>query len=37
VIALRLDFEPNDIAYYPRSNQGEFRGIKLITRRERLD
>jgi uncharacterized cupin superfamily protein len=29
--------EPNDIAYYPRSNKVNFRGIKLITRLERLD
>jgi uncharacterized cupin superfamily protein len=29
--------EPNDIAYYPRSNKVFFRGIKLIGRIERLD
>jgi uncharacterized cupin superfamily protein len=29
--------EPNDIAYYPHSNKVNFRGIKLITRLERLD
>jgi len=29
--------EPNDIAYYPRSNKVNFRGIKLIGRIERLD
>ena len=29
--------EPNDIAYYPRSNKVAFRGIKLIGRLERLD
>jgi uncharacterized cupin superfamily protein len=29
--------EPNDIAYYPRSNKVSFRGIKLIGRLERLD
>jgi len=29
--------EPNDIAYYPRSNKTNFRGIGLITRLERLD
>jgi uncharacterized cupin superfamily protein len=29
--------EPNDIAYYPRSNKVNFRGIKLITRLERVD
>jgi len=29
--------EPNDIAYYPDSDKVNFRGIKLITRLERLD
>jgi uncharacterized cupin superfamily protein len=29
--------EPNDIAYYPRSNKVNFRGIRLITRLERVD
>ena len=29
--------DPNDIAYYPRSNKINFRGIGLITRLERLD
>jgi uncharacterized cupin superfamily protein len=29
--------EPNDIAYYPDSSKVNFRGIKLITRLERLD
>ena len=29
--------EPNDIAYYPRSDKVNFRGIGLITRLERLD
>jgi uncharacterized cupin superfamily protein len=29
--------DTNDIAYYPRSNKVNFRGIKLITRLERLD
>jgi uncharacterized cupin superfamily protein len=29
--------EPNDIAYYPRSDKVAFRGIKLIGRLERLD
>jgi uncharacterized cupin superfamily protein len=29
--------EPNDVAYYPDSNKVNFRGIKLITRLERLD
>ena len=29
--------EPNDIAYYPRSNKVAFRGIKLIGRLDRLD
>jgi uncharacterized cupin superfamily protein len=29
--------EPNDIAYYPRSNKVFFRGIGLVTRLERLD
>jgi uncharacterized cupin superfamily protein len=29
--------EPNDIAYYPRSNKVYFRGIGLMTRVERLD
>ena len=29
--------EPNDIAYYPRSNKVNLRGIKLIGRIERLD
>ena len=29
--------EPNDIAYYPRSNKVAFRGIKLIGRLEHLD
>jgi uncharacterized cupin superfamily protein len=29
--------EPNDIAYYPKSNKVFFRGIGLITRLERLD
>jgi uncharacterized cupin superfamily protein len=29
--------EPNDIAYYPDSKKVNFRGIKLITRLERLD
>lgn len=29
--------EPNDIAYYPRSNKVAFRGIKLIGRLQRLD
>lgn len=29
--------EPNDIAYYPRSNKISWRGVKLIGRVERLD
>jgi uncharacterized cupin superfamily protein len=29
--------EPNDIAYYPRSNKVSFRGVGLITRLEHLD
>jgi uncharacterized cupin superfamily protein len=29
--------EPNDIAYYPRSNKIYFRGVGLMTRLERLD
>jgi uncharacterized cupin superfamily protein len=29
--------DPNDIAYYPRSNKINFRGIGLVTRLERLD
>jgi uncharacterized cupin superfamily protein len=29
--------DPNDIAYYPRSNKVNFRGIGLITRLDRLD
>jgi uncharacterized cupin superfamily protein len=29
--------EPNDIAYYPRSNKVYFRGVGLMTRLERLD
>jgi uncharacterized cupin superfamily protein len=29
--------EPNDIAYYPKSNKIFFRGVGLITRLERLD
>ena len=29
--------EPNDIAYYPRSNKVNFRGIKLTARIERVD
>ena len=29
--------EPNDIAYYPRSNKINFRGVGLITRLEKLD
>jgi uncharacterized cupin superfamily protein len=29
--------DPNDIAYYPRSNKINFRGVGLITRLERLD
>jgi uncharacterized cupin superfamily protein len=29
--------DTNDIAYYPRSNKVNFRGIKLIGRIERLD
>jgi uncharacterized cupin superfamily protein len=29
--------EPSDIAYYPRSNKVNFRGIGLVTRLERLD
>ncbi len=29
--------EPNDIAYYPRSNKINFRGVGLITRLEHLD
>jgi uncharacterized cupin superfamily protein len=29
--------EPNDIAYYPRSNKVYFRGVGLMTRVERLD
>jgi uncharacterized cupin superfamily protein len=29
--------EPNDIAYYPRSNKVYFRGVGLMTRAERLD
>ena len=29
--------EPNDIAYYPRSNKINFRGIRFITRLERVD
>jgi uncharacterized cupin superfamily protein len=29
--------EPNDIAYYPRSNKVYFRGVGLMTRLEHLD
>jgi len=29
--------EPNDIAYYPRSNKVYFRGVGLMTRLEQLD
>jgi uncharacterized cupin superfamily protein len=29
--------EPNDIAYYPRSNKISFRGVGLITRLEKVD
>ncbi len=29
--------EPNDIAYYPRSNKVHFRGVGLMTRLEQLD
>ena len=29
--------EPNDIAYYPRSNKVYFRGVGLMTRLESLD
>ena len=29
--------EPDDIAYYPRSNKVYFRGVGLMTRLERLD
>jgi uncharacterized cupin superfamily protein len=29
--------DPNDIAYYPRSNKINFRGVGVITRLERLD
>jgi uncharacterized cupin superfamily protein len=29
--------EPNDIAYYPRSNKLNFRGVGVITRLDRLD
>ena len=29
--------DPNDIAYYPRSNKVAFRGVKLIARLESLD
>jgi uncharacterized cupin superfamily protein len=29
--------DPNDIAYYPRSQKISFRGVGVITRLERLD